>query len=789
MSIKNHLSVFSFVFALCLLASSCSDSKNGVCPCDGDTDSDPVADGDDLSDGDDDTETDGEGSVDGDVEVEQAPQDEEHLAFIPDWQLQRQLDYLEFACAEPLKTGSMTHLLMHLECEQRLPDFSVAANVVPEDAYDGVFSKLWRLRDTSDFDASRMLNLIYAHRGHAAVPEALWRKMEQSLRDFKYWFTDPTPERVVDEEPVVDVMWYWSENHVLIFRVNEYLAGQYMPDDTFSVTGLTGREHMARARVEIDRWLDERAHWGFSEWHSNVYYNWDMQPLLHLVEWSEDRELAKRAAMVLDLFWLDVALHLHRGAFGATHGRSYIKDKAAASLEDTFNGSLLFFEDSELPFTSIDSSNASVFARARRYQLPWVIRSIARHDEPMIDRERMNLPLDERPPEAFDDPIPAPPYGVTYTEEYLPLWWSMSGFLAWPLLPLTFEMAKTYNLWEGPFEMLAVLGSIIDLEQPTEGVMADVYPLYKLFWRVIGMGLLREVHTYTYRSENYMLSSIQDYRAGSMANQVHPWQATLSEKALVFTQHPAYLPVAEGDPIQEDWNWQKEDEPGPGYWTGEGSMPRIAQYENLALIIYAPQFAPKPLGLTQFDYRDETHAYFPQAHFDETLQKGNWTCGSKDKAYLALYSYRDVSWRVGQPEVYQNGDLPFDLVAAGGPDNAWIAELGDKDQWESLEAFCTAASSAELSVTPLEDQDDDGYDDGYDITYQSPSQGEVSFGWHAPFKVAGEEAPLSWDWRFDNPFVKTTFNDSRYEISNGDDYLLLDFEKGRRGASEAPRVE
>ena len=32
---------------------------------------------------------------------------------------------------------------------------------------------------------------------------------------------------------------------------------------------------------------------------------------------------------------------------------------------------------------------------ARKYQLPEVIRRIARHDEPMVDRERMNLPIDE----------------------------------------------------------------------------------------------------------------------------------------------------------------------------------------------------------------------------------------------------------------------------------------------------------------------------------------------------------------------------------------------------------
>jgi len=705
------------------------------------------------------------------------------LASVPEWQQERQLDYLQQACAEPLNPRSVNHLIAHLTCEQRIEGHTVAAGVVPDDAWDGTFLKLWRLRDTSDFDMNRLLNLLYAHGDHPAVSPALWQKLEDAILGWKYWFTDPTPVREHEGEPVVDMQWYWSENHIMICHVNEFLAGQKFPDRTFNTTGLTGAQHQERAREWILEWLDERARWGFTEWHSNVYYNWDHQPLLALVEWSGDEELARKAAMVLDLVWLDIALHHHRGTFGATHGRSYSKDKAAADTEDVFEGSKMLFDDTELDYTGVGGTSATSFARAQKYALPWVIREIARYDEPMVDRERMNLPLDVMAPPEWDDPLPDPPYGLTYGEEHLPLWWSMSAFMTWPLLPLFLETADTYNLWDGQFKDYAFVRDFIGPVAP-EDRLKTIHPLYSQFWPLLAMAVLSEVNTYTYRTEHFMLCTAQDYRKGIRSNQAHAWQATLSEHALVFVTHPAYLPVPEGEPIPDGFNWHDADEPGPGYWTGDGARPRSGQHENVAIHIYAPQYTRKPLGLSDFDYRDETHAYFPQAHFDEVVQEGPWTFGKKDGGFIALYSHQPTSWREGQPDLYKNGGQPFDLVA-DGLQNVWIVELGDADGYADFAAFRAAISAAAVTVTPVADQDGDGFDDGFDVTYDSPSQGLVSFGWHAPLTVAGETVPLSGYDRYENPFVNTQFDSKRYEITLGENRLLLDFNDDTRSATAA----
>jgi hypothetical protein len=692
----------------------------------------------------------------------------------PLWWRGRQIEWRNFATETPISPGSIGNVIAHLERDASDPAFSVPAGSIPDDAWDGIIEKMFRLRDTSDFDALRFVDLLYGYRGHPAASETAWQKAEQALFDFKYWYVDPTPARTFDGQPVVDNMWYWTENHVLIFKTCEYLAGQRYKDQVFTVSGLTGQQHMDRALPFLLDWFEERARFGFTEWHSNVYYNLDIRPLLTLVEWADDPIVVKRASMVLDLVLMDVALHLHHGTFGATHGRSYIKDKPSASTEDTFDAAKMFFDDTVLPYGSRGSATAAALARAKRYRLPEAIRRIARYDAPMVDRERMNLPLDEVAPQDPSNPDP-PPYGTTYDDEdYLPFWWSMGSQASWQMIPLTFEVGFREDLFDSQFAEFADLANVFWDPSDPEGSILAAQRFTRFLWPAINQSLLKEVNTYTRRTRDYMLSTAQDYRKGVRGSQTHIWQATLSENALLFVTHPGYLPVEPGDPIPPDWNWQQEDEPGPGYWTGDGAQPRAAQHENVVISIYAPQYLPEPSF--DFSYSDETHAYFPVAHFDEVVRAGHWTFGRKDDGYVALYSWRDVAWRGGQPEVFQNGGLDFDLVAEGGANNVWIAECGSLDEWPGgFAAFQAAFHDGLVAVTPTAD--------AFDVAYTSPSQGAIGLGWDGPLSVGGVDHALSGYPRFDNPFVQVGFDEKRYEVEARGYSLLLDFDTDTREAA------
>lgn len=508
--------------------------------------------------------------------------------------------------------------------------------------------------------------------------------------------------------------------------------------------------------------------------------------LLSLVEWADDAELATRAAMMLDLLLVDIALHLHNGNFGATTGRSYIKDKGAAPTQNTFQLSKMLFNQTRLPYQSNREVGATLLARAKKYRIPQVIRRIAAFNEPMTSRQRMNLPLNEKPPADPTTPPPPAPFGLSFEDEKnLAYWWTYSSQALWMMTPLLFKVAEHYDLWPLLSEFEA-LRALVEVDGYLERTVLQARTIQILVWPVINEALLTEVNTYAYRTSAYALSTAQDYRKGLRGAQTHISQATLSENAIVFTQHPAKAPPEQ--PPAAGFSWEQFEQSGPGYWTGNGAEPRAVQHANVALYIYAPQYAANGLAalLGGVSYIAETHAYFPVAHFDEVVADdvGSWTFGRKGSGYVALFSLLPTMWRTGGPEVFENQGLPFDLVAKGSASNVWIVEMGSEEQWGSFDSFRTAILGSAVDATPLPDQGGDGMPDGFDVSYSSPSQGLMAFGWHAELVVNGTLIELAAHPRFDNPFIRAAFwGEERanasvaptFNFTDGSEHLALDF--------------
>ena len=133
----------------------------------------------------------------------------------------------------------------------------------------------------------------------------------------------------------------------------------------FSSDGHTGAWHRDRANGFIDKWLTEKAKYGFSEWHSDVYYQKTFDALITVVEWVDDPTIVRRASMLLDLLLFDMAMKNQKGNFGATHGRSYMKDKSIATDQDVFNLNKLLFDDTTIQYTSTGDAGAHELLRGR----------------------------------------------------------------------------------------------------------------------------------------------------------------------------------------------------------------------------------------------------------------------------------------------------------------------------------------------------------------------------------------------------------------------------------------
>jgi hypothetical protein len=695
----------------------------------------------------------------------------------------RARDYLRFATRD-LARGSILNAIAHMERDAADPRYRAPRGAVDVDDWNAAWAKLDRLEDTRDFEGLYLLNALLGYEGHPYLTPALWERIRVALLSFKMWFIDPTPPQPDPAEPGRDWddSFYWTENHQLLYHVIEYLAGQRFPDECFWIVGfertsdctgpgeLRGAAHVARARGFLLRWMEERWEAGFSEWLSNVYYQKDATPLLTLVEYAEDPELATRAAILLDVLLLDVATHTHRNVFAATHGRSYMKDKYRGPEDDTWGLSVLLFgRQGRTGFTSVGDPGATLFARARSYRLPGAILEAARARRPHVVRTRQGFPLD---PSAPVEPDPEHPPGHSFedTEANFTFWWGLGAYTAWQVVPLTVLNGDRWNLWNT--DLLRGFRTLRDiLGEPPSLEFGQFFA--SLIAPLVNAGLLAEANTYTYRTPDYVLSTVQDHRRGENAGQVQAWQATFDEDALVFTTHAM-------NPVQPPSEWIGRDEGSPGYWTGTASMPRSAQHENVAIHLYSPAYADGGL-LGFFDYEQTTHAYFPQDHFDEVVQAGGWTFGRKGKGYVALWSWGTTFWQDYTPDELArpaNGPLTrsFDLVAPEGASNVWIVECGRQADWRSFDAFRSAILAARVEVTPYPAE----FGFAFDVVYDSPSQGLVSFGWDAPLFVRGQVVPIGGYPRADHPWVTAERGDRAWAIEGRRSRVLLDWDAPSR---------
>ena len=572
----------------------------------------------------------------------------------------------------------------------------------------------------------------------------------------RYRYDDPLPDERLDN------LWFWSENHIIINKVIEYLGGQRYPDDTFSVTGLTGAEHMARAKPDILEWVRERGQLGFFEWHSNVYMLKNITPLHLLAEQADDPELVLAAAMALDLCVLDMAAHTQAGCYTAPRGRTYKKDKLSSLDEDTFGSAKFLFDDTTADYQSETDGGATFLAVGTRYRPPQLLVDIAIDDQESVVRERHGVFLDTNAP--LED-APVAPYGKDFADPAnLPFWWSLGGLGLWQMARTGLAQATEHKLWDTELFAQVKLIAAINNNDP-ELVRAWLHQ----FDAIVNFGFLGEANTYAYRHRKVSLASVLDHRFGEMRDQVHIWQAAIDEHAMVFTTHPLTPPK-----VTEDWN----DDESPGYWTGEASMPRSAQYRRTAVHIYQPAWseATDAVLWSVFPYRQFTHAFVPQDRFDEVRQVGNWTIVTKDGGYIALWSWRTATFKANDPGVpARTFTKPYDLIADGGPDNVWIVEVGNDEDDGDFETFVAAITANEPVV--------DRTADGFGVAWTSPSSGAVEFSTTGPFMVDGAEQPIGDHPRHEGPWGTIEHESMVHELTNDANSWALDFDAATRSVS------
>ncbi|MEM6283897.1 MAG: hypothetical protein AAF787_17030 [Chloroflexota bacterium] len=228
--------------------------------------------------------------------------------------------------------------------------------------------------DCADFYALALLVLVYGYADKLRPDDRA--KIEQAFLQFKYWL----------DEPGLDAMCYFTENHQILFRVTEYLAGQWWRDAIFENADVTGEQHMAKAAEHIEDWILRRLRGGFSEWDSNTYMTVDVFAMLALVEYSQDERITEMATTLLHKIFFMLASQSFRGIHGCSHGRCYIVGLKSARVELSSGLQRIAWG---LGSFSGETRATGMLALSKKYRVPDVIQRIgAEMPDVMLTRAR-----------------------------------------------------------------------------------------------------------------------------------------------------------------------------------------------------------------------------------------------------------------------------------------------------------------------------------------------------------------------------------------------------------------
>src|SRR5581483_2478721 len=125
--------------------------------------------------------------------------------------------------------------------------------------------------DCADFETVGLMLLW--HR----VPAERWEpglrdRVRDALLGFKYWI----------DQPGLDAMCYFTENHQLVWHTAATLVGEAVTDEKFTNAGWTGAEHAAHGGEMALAWIRRKLTSGFSEFDSNAYLAIDALALVAL---------------------------------------------------------------------------------------------------------------------------------------------------------------------------------------------------------------------------------------------------------------------------------------------------------------------------------------------------------------------------------------------------------------------------------------------------------------------------------------------------------------------------
>lgn len=194
---------------------------------------------------------------------------------------------------------------------------------------DDIFDFIGQRKDCSDFHLAFLLRL-YMLKGDKLDARYV-NDLKNVALNFRYW---------TDEEGR-DAMWFWSENHRILFHSSQMIAGLLFPEERFSASQRTGKEQAEIGSRRVEEWITELENFGSDEFQSINYLNVTVLGMLNVIDFASDETLKKRMTKLLDMIFRRATLSTFDGVCLGVQGRVY--DKGLMNLEKSEKQALLFY--------------------------------------------------------------------------------------------------------------------------------------------------------------------------------------------------------------------------------------------------------------------------------------------------------------------------------------------------------------------------------------------------------------------------------------------------------------
>lgn len=564
-----------------------------------------------------------------------------------------------------------------------------------------------RQYDVSDFHVATLIRILFDY--PEKIPALVKSNIQKTLFSFRYWM----------DEPGSNAMCYWSENHQILFASSEYLCGQQFPNEVFVNDGLCGRQHMQKAKKRIFDWLEMRWKFGFSEFYSNVYYNEDIAGLINLIDYSNDTVLVKKAEIILDLLLYDIAAQKTGNMFVSVSGRLYERHRKGGR-------GLSSRRITDYVWNNIRTTDPHIsyaLLTSKKYHVPRALLEIGNDTSSVVIKQCNGLNISQLEEEGYSGS----------DERSIMMQWSMEAFSNPLIVRNSLAYIRRNNMFTNEF---------LTLFKYADFSLIRWFHLEPIISRIINPQsngtAIEQANTYTYRTKDYSLYSVQNYFPGNYANQVHVAGMNIDSSFSIFHLHPALA--------------RDQGKQSPNYWVGYGRLPHVVQDSSISLAIYD---LPEKNNLMEMSMLGFTHAYFPKEKFDSVMILDNYAFGKKGNTYCAM---------IGSNYFYYDNNSNNDLIQQGRK-TFWIIEAGNRTKDGSFERFRNRILRNKITFDSVE----------LKLVYKSSNK-ELKLKFAGEFEINGKKVNTCYE-RFDSPYVRAKYKPDSVSISKNSYFLQLNFEK------------